>query len=78
MEEWIVNTDAILVFSLAFCQYSPYPHHGWRVFIFEDSRMRKNSIGQIFFDGPFSQVLRGVGGGGRARVKFDESLQNFL
>ena len=41
-------------------------------------RMRKNSIGQIFFDGPFSQVLRGVWGGGRARVKFDESLQNFL
>ena len=41
-------------------------------------RMRKHSIGQIFFDGPFSQVLRGVGGGGRARVKFDESLQNFL
>ena len=43
-------------------------------------RMRKYSIGQIFFDGPFSQVLSGVwgGGGGRARVKFDESLQNFL
>ena len=40
--------------------------------------MRKYSIGKIFFDGPFSQVLSGVWGGGRARVKFDESLQNFL
>ena len=41
-------------------------------------RMRMYSISQIIFDRPFSQHLGGVWGGGRARVKFDESLQNFL